>query len=160
MNGAATTAAAASATDATTARSLDARSLGMSFAPWVEPAGQPARASCGPARSALSSRKSMSGQADRAGVAAALLDDDREDEQGALGDVLPERVDVEDGQPVLEHAEQDHREHGARDGALAAAQCGAAERGGGDGLQLQALAAGGRLAGAGPCGEQDAGDGG
>ena len=43
-----------------------------------------------------------------------------DDEQGALGDVLPERVDAEDGQPVAQDAEQDDGEDGAGDRALAA----------------------------------------
>ncbi len=93
-------------------------------------------------------------------AAAALLDHHGGHEQGALGDVLPERVDALDRQAVLQGAEEGDGEQGAADPALAALERAAAERGCGDGLEFQALAAGDGLAGAGTGGEQDARDGG
>ncbi|APA97175.1 hypothetical protein NS506_03119 [Nocardia seriolae] len=48
-----------------------------------------------------------------------IVECDGGDQRGALGDVLPEGVDAHHVQAVVERAEQDDREQGAADGALA-----------------------------------------
>jgi len=70
-------------------------------------------------------------------------------------DVLPEGVDAERRHAVVQHTENEHREHRADDGTLAALKHAATERSSRDGLQLEALRTGRRLAGAGARGDQD-----
>ena len=76
-------------------------------------------------------------------VALILVDDDGEDDDGALDDVLPELGDAAHGHAVVEHADDEGADEGAAYGADAAGHGGAAEDGGRDGVHLPAVAAGG-----------------
>ena len=81
--------------------------------------------------------------------------DHRHDQQRALGEQLVEGRHAGQDQAVVEHADDQHAEQRADDGALAALQRAAAQDRRGDRLQLQALAARGRLAGHGARGQQE-----
>ena len=65
-----------------------------------------------------------------------LLEDDRQDDDGALDHRLPEGGDADEHEPVGEEADDEGAHDGADDGAAAAAQGGATEDGGGDGVEL------------------------
>lgn len=86
---------------------------------------------------------------DRFHILGALFEDvdvHGEEDDHALDHILPEGVDAQEVHAVGEGAHDEHADHGAADGALAAQHGGAAQDGGGDGLHLLAVT-GSRLAG-------------
>ena len=85
----------------------------------------------------------------------AFVDDDRDHDDGALDDHLPERRDVHQAQAVVDHTDDQRADYDAPDGADAAVERRAADDGGGDHVQLQHVAQG-RAAGPGAGGEDDA----
>ena len=70
----------------------------------------------------------------------ALVDQHRDDDDHADGDELPERLDVDEHQAVLDDGDDESAGDGAGDGARAAEQAGAADDHGGDRIEEQRLA--------------------
>src|ERR1700712_2126049 len=67
----------------------------------------------------------------------ALVDQHRDDDHHAHRDELPERLDIEEHQAVLDHRDDQRADDGAGDGAGAAEQAGAADHHGGDAVEQQ-----------------------
>ncbi len=82
--------------------------------------------------------------------AAKLVEVDGADQHRADGDLLPERLDADDHEAVLQHRRDEHAEDGPEDRADAAEQARAADDDGGDRVQVVGVVAadrGGREAG-------------
>ena len=61
-----------------------------------------------------------------------LVDVDGGNEDGADHDLLPERLDADDHEPVLQRGRDEHPDDAAEDGPVAAEQAGAADDDAGD----------------------------
>src|SRR5919107_427102 len=72
---------------------------------------------------------------------AQLIEVDRADENGADGDLLPERLDADDHEAVGQHGGDEHPEHGPEDGADPAEQAGAPDHHGGDRVEVVGVVA-------------------
>src|SRR5690348_8679240 len=70
------------------------------------------------------------------GGAPLLVDVDGGDEDGADHDLLPERLDADDHEPVLQRGRDEHADDAAEDGPVAAEQAGAADDHAGDDAQV------------------------
>ncbi|EGJ73619.1 putative ABC transporter integral membrane protein [Streptomyces sp. Tu6071] len=72
----------------------------------------------------------------------AALDEDGDDDDGALGDLLDVRLEVVEREDVVDRGEDQHAEHGADDRAAPAAEQGAADDRGGDRVEFVQVAVG------------------
>src|SRR5262245_51665794 len=67
----------------------------------------------------------------------ALVDQHGDDDHDADGDELPERLDVDEDESVLDKRDDEGARHGAANGAGAAEEAGAADHDGGDRIEQQ-----------------------